>query len=169
MEIQEENATSPLVSPSPVAPSLPQYSIPLDHPSLTYQGRWTIPPRQGSQEETAQSNLLPISRVVQWASGSVSFAFTGTSLRIKLGEQTKRVDLDNGGTRTILWSLDGIPGEALDVAAGELVTVYEGPAKEEPCVAKITLVDWASVLHLSEILVGSVRHYYSFVQGVSHG
>jgi len=153
-----QESIPPLSTSVPSSPvhntTAPPFSVPLNHPDLIYEGRWS--PKAHTKPEQSVTEQ-PVTLAAQWASSSVSLLFTGNSLKIKCGEDTARIDKDNGDTRTLLWTIDNEASEPVEAQAGETITIYEGVPKEAPCLVKIILVDWASVFNLSEILVESVR------------
>ncbi|KAF8608351.1 hypothetical protein BDV93DRAFT_247813 [Ceratobasidium sp. AG-I] len=96
-----------------------------------------------------------------WASSSLSFVFTGTTLEILPGISTERKDRWNGGTPMIaIWvgknensiASHQPPWKVCDVEAGAGVTLVQTMTVAETYV-RIMMIDWSSVFELGSLLV----------------
>lgn len=114
---------------------------------IQYYGRWYT-----------QNNLPTAS----WASAAIRLAFAGRQLVLVPGPDSTRVDLWNGGTKTVvvksrpldgseLWSMQNVT----DVKAGEHLLLF---SSEEPREVEIEvmLVDWASRLQIESFVMEEV-------------
>ncbi|TFY63662.1 hypothetical protein EVJ58_g3128 [Rhodofomes roseus] len=108
--------------------------------------------------------------VASWCGASISFLFSGSYLSIRTGERTGRKDSFNGGTPMIACTISAYPrrktGPGID---NDQVNTYDcGPSQEVilvdadtlitgalPVRLTLTLVDWASVFELDNIIVDS--------------
>lgn len=105
------------------------------------------------------------SLTASWAGQNISLLFHGRTLKLRFGKQTERKDADNGGTPMIAISL-GKQGSSIslmkesvntfDPKGGEEITVIDNASPAETLV-RIMLIDWASVLEISSLLVDSVN------------
>lgn len=99
-----------------------------------------------------------------WASSSLSFVFSGTTLEILPGASTERKDRWNGGTPMIaIWvgrdessiASHQPPWKVSDVEAGTSVALVQNVAMAETYV-RVMMIDWASVFELEALLVDEV-------------
>ena len=134
-----------------LTPNLPQFHL---------SGRWT---------QTDSGSLI-----ASWASASISFILTSSSLSIRLGPQTTHEDTFGCSSTTLVCSLSDLAGshdhhdqhhlstptstQVLTFPDTEpgLLPLFDRLKDEQQKLVKITLVDWSSVLELVSIVVDSV-------------
>jgi hypothetical protein len=133
-----------------LTPNLPQFRL---------SGRWT---------QTDSGSLI-----ASWASASVSFILTSSSLSIRLGPQTTHKDTFDGSSTTLVCSLSDLTGShdyhlpiptstqvlTFPDADPGLLSLFDRLKDGQQKLIKITLVDWSSVLELVSIVVDSVRTF----------
>lgn len=122
-------------------------------PRFHLSGRWAQP----SPDAT--------SLVASWCGASISFLLSGKFLRLRTGSRTERKDSFNGGTSMLACSVRSFSQDK-----EEVTTTYDCASSQEitlldvdslaghalPVKITITLIDWASVLELEDIVVDSV-------------
>jgi hypothetical protein len=128
-----------------LAPNLPQFRR---------SGRW-------NENDSGSGSLI-----ATWASASISFIITSSSLSIRLGPQTKRQHPLGRSLTTLACSLSDPTNSNHPADSTQILTFSDaGPGvlplfgrlgDGQQKLVEIILVDWSSVLELVSIVVDSV-------------
>ena len=132
----------------------PGVAVAPSSPKFTLLGRWSLPSPDAS------------SRVASWCGTSISFLFTGTFLRLRTGPLTERKDAFNGGTPMIACSVCPFSQDqrrentkTYDCGPSQEITLLDAKdlaSHALPIKVAITLIDWASIFELEDMIVDRV-------------
>lgn len=124
----------------------------------------SIAGQSGRWSKTASGSL-----VASWASASVAFLFSGSRLSVSFGQETDRIDKNNGGTPMIAVITGSEQESALSspsnwrtfdpTPGSEIAIIEEAAGTTKPhkkTFVKIVLIDWASKLELEAFILDEV-------------